>query len=79
MPEPSARATQTPLLTYPFPPFTQPSPFLTGPQGEGRTSQGGIFPSYQVALQAEMRSRKREVDAPRVGGRGNEEEVPEGK
>lgn len=33
----------------------------------------------QAALQAKMKSRKREVDAPRVGDRGNEEEVPEGR
>ena len=80
VPKPSARATQTPLLSFPFPTLTQPSPLLTGPRGEGRTSQGVIFPGYQDALQAEMRSGKREVDASTVAGRGSEEEgFPEGR
>lgn len=76
---PSAKAPQTPHLSFPFPTFIQPSPLSTGPQSEGRSSQGLAFSGRQAALQAVMRPGKREVDVSMMGGRGSKkEEGPKG-
>lgn len=79
VPEPPlANAPKTPTALLPCShPYSTLSSLSWAP--EGRASHGVAFSAYQAALQAMMRSGKREVDVSMMGGRGSRKErAPEG-